>query len=83
VGHVDISLHLPRVIINSMQTLCAQSHLQITHRKAQFHVLFEDVLDDRNAVPKVVLSSFSVLCSKISGRYPLRTNLLHLEYPWL
>ena len=38
VGHVDISLHLPHVIINSMLALRALSHLQITHRKAQFHI---------------------------------------------
>ena len=36
VGHVDISLHLPHVIINSMQAPRALSHLQITLRKAQF-----------------------------------------------
>ena len=38
VGHVDISLHLPHVIINSMQALRALSHLRITLRKAQFHI---------------------------------------------
>ena len=38
VGHVDISLHLPHVIINSMQALRALSHLQITFQKAQFHI---------------------------------------------
>ena len=38
VGHVDISLHLPHVIINSMQALRVLSHLQITLRKAQFHI---------------------------------------------
>ena len=38
VGYVDISLYLPHVIINSMQALCALSHLQITHQKAQFHI---------------------------------------------
>ena len=60
VGHVDVSLRLPHVIINSMQALCALSHLQITFRKALFiqHVLFKDHLDDRTTVPKVVQSSF-------------------------
>ena len=38
VGDVDISLHLPHVIINSMQALRALSHLQITLRKAQLHI---------------------------------------------
>jgi len=31
-------LHLPHVIINSTQALCALSHLQITFQKAQFHI---------------------------------------------
>jgi len=38
VGHVDISLHLLHVIINSIQALCALSHLQISHQKVQFHI---------------------------------------------
>ena len=41
-GHVDVSLHLPHVIINSIQVLRALSHLQITFQKAPFSVLIED-----------------------------------------
>ena len=47
--------HLPHVIPNSMQALCALSHSEITFRKAPFpyqHVSS----DDKTALPKADLS---------------------------
>ena len=57
-GHVDILLHLPHVIINSMQALCASHFIRRLSSVSYQHVLFEDGLDDRTAVPKVVQSYF-------------------------
>jgi len=79
VGHVDISLHLLHVIINSIQALCTLSHLQISHRMAQFHINVYCL--KMNLMRELQCQRWFYhlfQCSKIFGRYPLRTNLEYL-----
>ena len=61
-GHVDISLHLPNVIINTQHagTSCPEPFTNYTSEGSVSyqHVLFEDDVDERTAEPKVAPSSF-------------------------
>ena len=79
-------LHLPLVIINSMQALHALSHLRITFRETQFHInmyCLKHTLGTKHSYQRMFYLYSPVSYGRTADRYPLRTSLQHLIFALL